>query len=75
MGNNERLTMTIQEFAEICGISRNLGYTLARQDRLPVPVIRFGGRRMVVPRKAVLALLENRMLTKPETEEEKRGAP
>jgi len=56
---NERLTMTIPEFAEATGISRNLAYSLARQDKLPVPVIHLGGKRMVISRRAVERLLEN----------------
>ena len=58
MQNSEKLTMTIPEFAEASGISRNLAYSLARQNKLPVPVIFLGDKRMVVSRKAVLALLE-----------------
>lgn len=52
----ERLTMTIPEFARACSISRGLAYDLARRDKLPVKVIRLG-RRMVLSRKAVEALL------------------
>jgi len=52
----ESLTMTIPEFAAACSISRGLAYDLARRDALPVPVIRLG-RRMVLSRKAVEALL------------------
>jgi len=47
--------MTIPEFAKATGISRGLCYGLARQDKLPVKVIRLG-RRMVLSRKAVEAL-------------------
>ena len=57
MPDNGRLTMTIPEFAAATGISKNLAYALAREDRLPVPVIHLG-KRMVLSRKAVLALLE-----------------
>lgn len=57
MENSERLTMTIPEFAEVSGISKNLAYSLAKQDRLGVKVIHLG-KRMVLSRKAVLALLE-----------------
>lgn len=60
MQNNERLTMTIPEFAEATGCSRNLAYLLARQDKLPVPVIKIGSKRMCVSRRAVEALLEDR---------------
>ncbi len=53
----ERLTMSIPEFARACSISKGLAYLLARQDSLPVPVIKLG-RRMVLSRKAVEVLLE-----------------
>jgi len=53
----ERLTMTIPEFAEATGCSRNLAFRLARQDKLPVKVIFIGSKRMYVSRQAVLALL------------------
>jgi predicted DNA-binding transcriptional regulator AlpA len=58
MENNERLVFTINEFAKVTGISRNLAYSLARQDKLPVPVIHLGEKRMVVSRHAVERLLE-----------------
>jgi len=53
---DERLTMTLPQFAQATGISRGLCYDLARRNELPVPVIRLG-RRMVLSRKAVEALL------------------
>ena len=53
----DTLTMTIPEVAKALGISRGLAYDLARRNELPVPVIRLG-RRMVLSRKAVEALLE-----------------
>ena len=53
----DSLTMTIPEFAAVCSISRGLAYDLARRDKLPVPVIKLG-KRMVLSRKAVEALLE-----------------
>jgi predicted DNA-binding transcriptional regulator AlpA len=55
-----KLTMTIPEFAAATGISRGLAYDLAKQDRLPVKVLHIGDKRMVVSRKAVLALLEGK---------------
>lgn len=58
MQNDERFTMTIPEFAAAMGCSRYLAYSLARQNKLPVKVIRLGENRMVVSRKAVLDLLE-----------------
>jgi predicted DNA-binding transcriptional regulator AlpA len=57
---DERLTMTIAEFARLYGCSRQLAYSLARQDRLPVKVIHLGEHRMVLSRSAVLDLLAER---------------
>ena len=57
MSDNGRLVMTIAEFTEAAGISKKLAYSLARADRLPVPVIKLG-KRIVLSRRAVLALLE-----------------
>ena len=54
---NERLTMTIPEFAEATGCSRTLAFRLARQNQLPVPVIFIGTKRMVVAKVAVANLL------------------
>ena len=51
----ERLTLTVEEAARCLGVSRNLAYEMARQHRLPI--IKFG-RRLLVPRKALLELLE-----------------
>ena len=58
MENDGRLTMTIPEFAQATGCSKNLAFRLARLNQLPVPVIYIGEKRMCVSRKAVLALLE-----------------
>jgi len=49
--------MPIAEFAKLAGISVNHAYYLAANNALPVEVIRLG-RRMVLPRKRVLALLD-----------------
>ena len=57
MQSSEKLTMTIPEVARALGMSRGLAYDLARRDALPVPVIKLG-RRMVLSRRAVEALLE-----------------
>lgn len=58
MESNGRLTMTIPEFAQATGCSKNLAFRLARQNKLPIEVIFIGDKRMCVSRKAVLALLE-----------------
>jgi len=52
-----KLTMTIPEFARLAGISKNQAYSLAATDALGVPIIRFG-KRLVLPRKAALNLLQ-----------------
>ena len=47
----EILTYTIEQTAELLGISRCLAYELARQRR--IPVIKCGEKRLLVPRKAL----------------------
>jgi excisionase family DNA binding protein len=49
-----RLTWTVTEAAELLGISRASAYEAAHRGELPVRVI---GRRMLVPRIALLRLL------------------
>jgi excisionase family DNA binding protein len=48
----DRRTMTIEEVAAALGIDRTTAYELAKEDRLPAPVIRLG-RRLVVGRAAL----------------------
>lgn len=67
MTTEERLTMSISEFARAYGCSRQLAYSLARQNRLPIPVIYIGSRRMVVSRAAAMELLNQ-----PKTEEKQQ---
>ncbi len=57
--NSDTLTMNIPEVAKALGISRGTCYSLARQGKLPVPVIKLGERRMVVSRCAVERLLSS----------------
>ena len=52
----ERLTYTLDEAARRLGISRALAYEAANRGELPVCRI---GRRMLVPRVALLRLLED----------------
>jgi excisionase family DNA binding protein len=54
--STERLTFTIEETAARLGIDRGTAYRLARQDRLPAPVIRLG-KRMVIGRAALERVL------------------
>ena len=57
---NDKLTMTIPEVAYALGISRNLAYELAKQDGLPVRVLRLGNKRMVVSKRALEDLLKGK---------------
>ena len=52
-----RQTLTIAEAADALGIDRSTAYALAKDDRLPVPVIRLG-RRMVIGRQALARVLD-----------------
>jgi len=56
----ERRTVSIREFAAMVGISSGKAYQLARADQLPVPVLKFGEGRMVIPRAAVEEMLDRR---------------
>ncbi len=51
----ERLTLTIPEAAKVLGISRGSAYALVNQG--VIPVLRLG-RRLVVPRAALLRMLD-----------------
>ncbi len=52
-----KATLTIEEAAELLGISRNSAYDAARSGELAgVPVLRVG-RRLIVPAAPLLALL------------------
>lgn len=64
----EKLTLTIPEFATLTGCSKNLAYSLARQNKLPVPVIHLGEKRMCLSRKSVMALLEAKTNTEEHSE-------
>ena len=55
-GLSRRLCITIPEAAKLLGISRNTGYEMARLGQLPI--IRCGQRRLVVPRAALIKMLE-----------------
>jgi excisionase family DNA binding protein len=50
-----RLVVSVTEAAELLGISRGLAYELARSGQLPSLRL---GRRLVVPRVALLSWLE-----------------
>ena len=52
---SNRVTVTVEESAEILGISRAFAYALVRKGELPSLRL---GRRLVVPRRALEQLLE-----------------
>lgn len=51
---NEKLTLTVEETAELMGIGRGTAYDAVKRGE--IPSIRIG-RRVVVPREALLQLL------------------
>jgi excisionase family DNA binding protein len=52
----EKLTMTVKEAGEVLGISRATAYMLASTGQ--IPTIRLGERRIVVPKAALMKMLE-----------------
>lgn len=55
MEREARLTVSVEEAGELLGISRAFAYELAARGELPTLRL---GRRLLVPRKALEALLE-----------------
>lgn len=53
--NDNRMTLSVEEAAEILGISRAFAYKLVKKDELPIVRL---GRRVVVPRRALETMLE-----------------
>jgi excisionase family DNA binding protein len=64
---SQRATMTVAEAAELLGVSRGVAYAAARAGELPV--IRLG-RRLLVPRTRLLALLGEPLAEPPDSPEE-----
>jgi excisionase family DNA binding protein len=54
--SEQSLVMTVEEAARLLGISRGLAYELVRRG--DIPALRLG-RRLVVPRHRLLALVES----------------
>ena len=52
--NEARMTISVEEAAEILGISRAFAYKLVKKDELPIVRL---GRRVVVPRRALERML------------------
>lgn len=55
MSEQDRLTLSVEEAAELLGISRALAYELVRRGQLPRLRL---GRRVVIPRKALEEFIE-----------------
>lgn len=53
-GGMERIVFTVEEAGALLGLSRNSAYEAARRGELPT--VRFG-RRLVVPKARLMALL------------------
>lgn len=51
----QRLTLTVEEAAELLGISRAFAYSLVARNELPSLKL---GRRVVIPRRALDRLLD-----------------
>lgn len=58
----ERLTLTIEETARLLGIGRQLAYDRVKTGEIPVIKI---GRRLLVPRSALVKFLERGQLITP----------
>lgn len=53
---DDRLAVSIQEAARLLGVSRSFAYELC--SRRELPTVRLG-RRLVVPRRVLVGLIEN----------------
>jgi len=53
--SDEPLCISVTAAAKLLGVSRNIGYEMARMGQLPT--IRCGQRRLVVPKAALMKML------------------
>ena len=53
--DRDRLTLTVEEAADLLGISRAFAYDLVARKRLPSLKL---GRRLIIPRQALDRLLD-----------------
>lgn len=58
MAKEEKMTLTVEEMAEMLGISRSVAYQLVREKGFPV--IRVSERRLIIPIKSLEKWLEER---------------
>ena len=54
-GSDERLTLSVEEAANLLGISRSTAYECVRTGELPA--VNFG-RRVLIPRRRLMRLLD-----------------
>jgi len=54
--SDEALCISVTAAAKLLGVSRNTGYEMVRMGQLPT--IRCGQRRLVVPKAALLKMLQ-----------------
>jgi excisionase family DNA binding protein len=66
----ERLTLSVEEAGRLCGLSRNSAYEAARRGELPT--LKFG-RRIVVSRAKLLAMLGEPAVGAPVTKAQAEG--
>ena len=62
---SERLTYTVEEAAELLGVSRGSAYLAAREGELPTLRL---GRRLLVPRRALEEMLNGAGTASPHKE-------
>ena len=65
----DRLTYTVPEVAELLGISRSTAYECIRRGEIPALVL---GRRVLVARTTLGAMLQQASLLRPEAANEAR---
>jgi predicted DNA-binding transcriptional regulator AlpA len=67
--SNNKLTMSLPEYAAAVGISAATAYDLAARNLLPVKVLKVSEKRRVVSRRAVEEWLSGRMVENKENTE------
>ena len=55
---SNKMTVTVEEMAELIGVSRSVAYQLVKEKDFPV--IRVSERRLIIPIKSLESWLESR---------------
>lgn len=50
------LTLTVEQFGAVTGISRSLAYTIVKEEGL---ALRIGEKRLVIPKERLIRYLQN----------------